>query len=263
MSTCNFGDRTQPPTDRRRREARARGDVARSASLVGALVLLAGAGALWWLGPPLATELATLLQSGLSVKPAALDQDMVTTQLNHLAMRLTLVVLPVLLVIALAAVVANLMQTGYLWAPTKVIPQFDRLDPGKGIRRWGSMPSWLGSSGSVIKLVLMLGVLAIFVQARLATAGPLMQGSPQAMFALTARLMGELAVVLSLTVLVLAIVDYAWQFWYQEQQLKMTVEEVRRELREDEGDPQLKHRRREIATSSGTAARAVEEVRIV
>ncbi len=261
MSNDDYSDRTQPPTDRRRREARTRGEVARSAGLVSALVLLAATASLWYLGPALVTEFASQMKSGLTSPTTSLDHDQVTSSLTSIAIRLALVALPILLIIATSAAVANLLQTGLLWAPAKVIPRFDRLDPGQAFARWWTASSWLDLGGSLIKVVLLLGVLTIFVRARLTTAAPLVQGSPQILFSLTTRLMGELAVVLSLSLVVLAIVDYAWRYWQHEQQLKMTIEEVRREQREDEGDPQIKQRRRQIATSP--TARSVEEVRII
>ena len=257
MSTDDFGERTQRPTERRRREARARGDVARSADLVTALVLLSAAATLWWLGPALGTELAGMMRTGLSTAPTvSLDHGIVTTQLFHVAARLSAVALPILLVIVAAAVVSNLLQPGFMWMPPAVRPQFERLDPARGFGRWWAMHSWVGLIWSVVKLAVLLGVLVFHVRIRLASAGPLVEGSPLALLSLTARLMGELAIVLSLSLVVLAILDYAYQFWRQERQLMMTLEEVRREHRENEADPRWKRQRRESA-ASGAATQDV------
>ncbi len=257
MSTDDFGERTQRPTERRRREARARGDVARSADLVTALVLLSAAAALWWLGPALGTELAGMMRSRLSTGPtASLDQGIVTTQFFHVAARLSAVALPILSVIVAAAVVSNLLQTGFLWVPTAVLPQFERLDPGRGFGRWWTMQSWMGLFWSAVKLAVLPGVMLIHVRSRLASAGPLVEGSPLALLSLTARLMGELAIVLSLCLVVLAILDYGYQFWRQEHQLMMTLEEVRREQRENEADPRWKRQQRQLAASGAATPNA-------
>ena len=195
--------------------------------------------------------------AGLSTAPAvSLDQGIVTTQLVHVAARQSAVALPILLVIVAAAVVSNLLQAGFLWVPTAVLPQFERLDPARGFGRWWAMHSWVGLFWSVVKLAVLLGVLVVHVRIRLASAGPLVEGSPPALLSLTARLMGELAIVLSLSLVVLAILDYAYQFWRQERQLMMTLEEVRREQRENEADPRWKRQRRELA-ASGAATRDV------
>lgn len=116
MSNDDFGDRTQQPTDRRRKETRARGEVARSADLVCALVLLSTTSALWWIGPALGNELASLMRSGLtSVPPMTADSQMVAAQLFQIASRLSFVLLPILLVTVGAAALSNLVQSGFLW----------------------------------------------------------------------------------------------------------------------------------------------------
>jgi flagellar biosynthetic protein FlhB len=269
-STDDFGERTQRPTERRRREARARGDVARSVDLVAALVLLAAAASVWWLGPSLGTELAGMMRAALLTAPTEeLTEQTAALQLFRVATRLSAVALPILLVIAAAAVVSNLLQTGFLWVPAAVLPRFERLDPAAGFSRWWAVHSWVALFWSLAKLTALIGTLLIYLRTRLSSAGPLAEGSPAVLFNLTVRLMGEFAVVLSLALVVLAIIDYGYQFWRQERQLMMTIEEVRREQRETEGNPQLKRRQRELAGSS-TAPRAashavggVEDVRPV
>ena len=242
MSTDDTGDRTQRPTERRRREARARGEVARSSDMVSALILLAAAAGLWWLGPALGSELITLLRTALSTVPMSRpDPGSVTTQFLHIAARLSIVLMPILLVIVSAAALSNLIQTGFLWVPTAVLPQFDRVNPARGMNRWWTLQSWASAGWSLIKLVVLLAVLGFFVRNRLASAGPLVEGAPVAIFTLSVRLIGELALQLSLSLVILAVLDYVFQFWQQERRLMMTVEEVRHEQREDQRDPRWKH----------------------
>lgn len=252
MSTEDTGDRTQKPTERRRREARARGQVARSADLVTGLVLLAAAATLWWFGPTLGNELAGLMRAGLSSAPTSLDGQTVAANIWQIASRLAIVVLPILLAIAGAATAANLVQTGFLWVPTAVLPKLERLDPGRALSQWAATHSWIGLSWSIVKLALLLAVLWIYGRMRLASAGPLAEASPLAMYSLAGRLIAELALVLSVALVMLALFDYVYQFWRTEHQLMMTVEEVRREQREDEGNPQVKRRQRNMATSRTT-----------
>lgn len=254
MSSDELGDRTQRPTDRRRREARARGEVARSGDLVSALVLLTASAALWWLGPGLAGELAELVKSGLSTAPTSLDEELIAAQMFQIATRLSAVVLPTLLLVLAAATFANLLQTGFLWVPSAVLPQLDRLDPARAFGRWWSIHSWIGLFWSLVRLVALLGVLLVYARARMGSAGPLVEGSPQAIRTLAAQLIGELAVVLSLSLVAMALIDFGLQFWRLECQLMMTIEEVRREQREDQTNPEVKRRHRAMAASGGVSA---------
>ena len=116
----DFGDRTQQPTERRRREARARGEVARSAELVAASVLLMTTAALWWLGPQVADALARALRDGLSsVPPSSLTAETVAQTMTLLATRLAVGVVPLLLIALAAAALGSLVQTGFLWTPDR------------------------------------------------------------------------------------------------------------------------------------------------
>lgn len=251
MSTDDSGDRTQKPTERRRREARARGEVARSSDLVSALILLSASVGLWWLGPRLGTELAAMMRAALTTSnPTAFDQHVVSENLLNLAMRTGLVAAPILLLIAGAAAASNLVQTGFLWVPNAIMPQLGRMDVGRNMSRWWSPSAWTSQFSSIIKLFVLTGVLLAYVRLRLTSAGPLVNGSASVIYTISMRMIGELAVVLSLSLVVLAIIDYGYQFWQAERRLMMTVEEVRREQREDEGNPALKRRQRELSQAS-------------
>ncbi len=251
QATDEFGDRTERPTERRRREARARGEVARSSDVVSSVVLLAAGIALWWIGPQLNVAFADLLKAGLTTVPAmSVDARSVASQIQEILVRLAFPVLSILLFIVAAAMVANLVQSGFLWVPGAVLPKLERIDPGRTMSRWWNLNSWFNLFAAMVKLVTLLCVLAIFLRTRLASAGPLMEGSPTVILNLTTRLLGEFVMVLAASLLVLAILDYVYQFWSHERRLMMTVEEVRREKREEERDPRQKRQQREVAISA-------------
>jgi type III secretion protein U len=182
--------------------------------------------------------------------PAAFDQKAVSESLLTIATRIGLVATPVLLIVVITAAAANLVQAGFLWVPNAIIPQLGRLDPSRNLSRWWSLSAWAGQLSSIIKLIVLVSVLMMYVRLRLSSAGPLVNGSVSVIYTLSTRLIGELAVVLSLSLVVLALVDYGYQFWQTERRLMMTVEEVRREQREDEGNSALKRRQREVAQTS-------------
>ena len=247
----DFGDRTQKPTERHRREARARGEVARSADLVAASVLLVTTAALWWLGPQVTDALARAMRDGLSSAPqSSFTAETVAQTMTLLATRLAVGVVPLLLIALAAAALGSLVQTGFLWTPAALLPKWERLDFGKGLGRWVSLNSWIALGAGVVKLTVLIAVLIAFVRVRLPSAGPLTQGEPAELLGFAARTLVELGLLLALSLFVLALLDYGWQFWRHEQNLMMTVEELRREQREDSIDPRRKRARGEIATEA-------------
>lgn len=262
----DFGERTQPATERRRRDARARGEVARSADLVAASVLLVVMASLWWLGPSLGQMLAGSLRAGLLAAPAKpLTVDAASLTMRLLVGRVAANVTPVLLIALTMAALASLVQTGFLWTPSALVPRGERLDPARRLGRWLSADSWFALMLGVLKLAAVLTVLTAYVRARLSSAGPLVQGEPAELLGLAARMIVELGLLLALTLFALALADYGWRFWRHEQSLKMTVEEVRREQREEEANPRLKRARRDAASGVSTVPEAhqVESVRSV
>ena len=247
----DFGDRTQKPTERRRREARAHGEVARSADLVAASVLLVTTAALWWLGPQLTDVLARTMRDGLSSVPRSpVTAESVAQTMTLLATRLAAGVVPLLLIALAAAALGSLVQTGFLWTPAALLPKWERLDLAKGLGRWVSLNAWFALGAGVVKLALLVTVLIAFVRVRLSSAGPLTQGEPAELLGFAARTIVELGLLLALALFVLALLDYGWQFWRHEQSLMMTVEELRREQREDSIDPRMKRVRGELATEA-------------
>lgn len=266
MASNDSGDRTQRPTERRRREARARGDVARSSDIVSSLVLLIAAAGLWWLGPAMQAHLAKLMAISLSAAPpSSLSETDVAARLTDMALQLSLTALPILLLIVFVAAVSNLLQTGFLWVPTAVLPQADRVNPANGFGRLASMNAWLGPLWGFLKLAILCGTLIAYVQTNLASSGPLVQGTPLALFSRSVQLLGGLALTLSLVLLIMAVANYAYHFWQNERRLMMTIEEVRREQREDEVDPRIKQRRQAAVASARqtTPAHQIDGVRPV
>ncbi len=253
----DFGDRTHPPTDRRRRESRARGEVARSADLVAACVLLTTMAALWWLGPGVAQHLAGTVRGGVSsASSLPLTPESATRVMTLLVLKLAVAAGPLLLIATSAAALGSLVQTGFLWTPSVVLPKFERLDPTAGLGRWMSLNTGVALAAGLLKLVALLSVLVAFVRVRLPALGAFAQGEPSEMLSLAARCLGELGLLLALTLFALALLDYGFQFWRHEQSLRMTAEELKREQQEEELDPRFKRRRQELAATATSRVNA-------
>jgi flagellar biosynthetic protein FlhB len=230
-------DRTLPPTERRRREARMRGEVARSSDLTTALLLLTASVALWYFAPIAANALVRLMRSSISTVPtSSLTVDAVVGS-AHAASRVILTILaPILLLAMTGGLIASLAQTGWLWVPSAVIPRF------RGARFISQDPAISGTVAS-LRLCAVLSVSTRFLFMHDWQLRSIGLDEPTGMLLQPARLLGELSIQLAFTLVLVALVDYGLRFWRNEQRLKMTVEELRQEQREESGDPQIKKRR--------------------
>jgi flagellar biosynthetic protein FlhB len=251
------GDKTELPTDRRREEVRERGNVAKSTDLNVAVSVLAAASVLYFFGADLATSLVDMLRKSLSA-PAwtEIDRIQVTTHFWDLARAVSGAVLSGMALVVIAAVAVNAAQVGFVLTTQPLSPDFGRINPLSGMKRLLSLQSTVRLAGSLLKLVVACMIVFGFVSGRL-------PGFIQSLDLETAafcRQLGgwlvALAWQMALGLVVLAVLEYGFQLWKFEQDIKMTKQEVRDEMRHMEGDPHIRQRRRE-AHRKLTSARQV------
>lgn len=250
----NSEARTERPTERRRRQARERGQVAHSVELLTAARLLA----IWivlagWL-VKFATSASSSLRTTLEhVGSNTLQPSTAFVPLRDLAwLFLTSVSWPLVTVTA-ALLVAHFAQVGWLWRWENAAPQTSRLSSIAGLQRLLPLPMFGHALKLTLKLALVTGVIG-FVMFPLA---PLTPGSTSPDITDQFTTFGTTAVQLvthvALALLMYAALDYAWQRWRFERSLQMTREEIREELNETEGDPRLKsHRQTQARRSSAS-----------
>jgi len=244
MAQNRSGEPTEPPSQKKLRDARQKGDVAKSREIVSAAVFMVVVGAFAATWPQLVAQLRGLIQRSLAAAPrgtlsatAALDMG-----LSVMTSALT----PLLIAAVVAALVASFAQVGSLCSLAAVKPQLSRLDPFKNIKNIFGKRALFELFKSAVK-VLGLGYLAATVlfdhaPAILATLGKSPEGALEviasALWALSLRV-GGLAVIL-------AGVDLLYQRHAYFKRQRMTKEEVKREHKEAEGDPQHKAERQRV-----------------
>ncbi len=243
----DFQDRSEPATPKRREDARKKGQIAYSPELVGAAVLLAGVVGLWSFGPGVALELVGLIRTRfMRQAPADLGVGEAGEMLGGQLADFVRVGLPLMALPLLAGILAGLGQTGFLLGFSRLAPDPERLSPAAGA---GRMFSWSGVFKGVMGLV-KVAVLAVLIYAvlrsRVGVFASLGQGDVPTAAALAWQLVLRVALSLSTAFLLLGLVEYAYQRYQLERSLRMTKQEVKDEVRREEGDPQVKQRMRRM-----------------
>ena len=233
--------RTEQPTPRRLREARRRGEIALGRELPAAAALASGLAVLFALGPWCVAQLGRALQASLMAAGTAPAPAFAA---SGAALLLAHVAAPFLLVPALAAGCVASLQSGLLVSLAPLQPRAERLDPFKGLRR-------LASPAALVRVVLGLAKAAVAVGlfvGWLAGHGRTLGGLPRlgAVALWRSTQLGPLCVRLALAALAFGALDLALARRRHRRALMMTRDEVRREAREDEGDPQLRAERRRL-----------------
>lgn len=232
-------DRTEAPTPRRLEKAAEEGQVPLSREVVAFATLLAASLALLATLPALGGAML-LSMRGVMALPSGTDLRAATLALLGDA---ALAVLPVLAATAALAVLATLAQTG--WPRKGLAASFERLNPWAGLKRI------LGSEGLVELLRTLIKLAAVGAALWLALdptlLGAALMLSPGALLHAATEAGWALMVAALLAFGAVAALDLAWTRWRFTRQMRMSREELKQELRESEGDPLLKARRRRIA----------------
>ncbi|WP_010582570.1 EscU/YscU/HrcU family type III secretion system export apparatus switch protein [Schlesneria paludicola] len=253
MFQDDLAERTLPPTERRRREARARGEVARSPELTAAVILLAFCGLIRTLGFGCATTLAALMRSAISGPPAlSLNTNTGAALLTSALQTMAELIAPILLLLLICGLLTNLIQTGLLWTPAILLPRFRLGGLGTGLR--------LGDAIRQVAKLLALGITLWWSLSSLDWQYRTIGASDTlSMLVLPAENIITVCFALAFVLLLFAALDYGLKFWHLHERLKMTIDERRSEQREEELDPRIKRRLRAgRATSEITGPSRIE-----
>jgi type III secretion protein U len=242
------GNRTEQPTPRRLREARRRGEVAVSRELCGAAALLGGLCALAVTAPGAAVELARALRAALEgAVPAGAPGtiDAAGPALREGAWAVLRLSLPAAAAALLAGAAAATLQAGPGFSPEALRPRLERLDPLRGLARLLSPAQLAAAALGVAKAA----VLLLLGWSWLRAAAPALANLPRLDPAALWRglpLLAPLVPRLALALLALGALDLLLVRRRHRRALMMTRDEVRREHREDEGDPSHRAERRRL-----------------
>lgn len=244
------GEKTEQPTENRRAEVRQKGNVARSVDLNSAVMMFATAILLHYSGGQFVQALAGILKSHLVNRPFLAGTPDVkfvgafAWEVVAVASRPTLWMMVFL---AGVAIFINLAQFGWMISPEAIQPQWGRVSPIGGLKRMFSM-------ASVVKLLISFGKLLVLMGVTVAFAVNVIPKSALVAGAdIDATTIGrdigettvELAFLLAMVLLVLGVLDYVYQRWKHEQDMMMSREELREEMKNLEGDQETRQRRRE------------------
>ena len=243
----NQQERTQQPTTKRLEQARERGQVPRSPDLTAAAVLLACGAAMLLLGRFSGAQLATLMRSSLTLpRERVLDESAALGSFAAAALHALPPCACLWAVSLLTAIAAPLLLGGRTFSLEVLSPDFTRLSPAAGFARMFSLRGVVELAKAFAKFGLLgLTAVALLWQQRAAIMGLALEPLPAAM-AHAVTLTGFALMALAATLGLIAAVDVPWQLWQHMRRLRMTRSEVREEMRESEGAPEVRNRIRSL-----------------
>jgi flagellar biosynthetic protein FlhB len=240
--------RTEAATPRRREEARAQGRVVVSMELATGLLLLAAVGVLWFGSRGMGANLLETVRYGMvrccvSELSPQQTKELLTNYLMK-GMQVVQVLFGLLCVLSLGVMVG---QAGFRIVPALAAPNWERVNPTVGLGRIFSLPALLRGGMATAKATITLVLAWVLTKGRISQLAAFNQHALPSAVAATWKIALLLALAVAIAFTVIGAVDYLLQRMRFEASLRMTREELKEEIKREEGDPQIKARIRKLA----------------
>jgi flagellar biosynthesis protein FlhB len=246
MAENDTGDKTEQPTDRRRNEAREKGNIAKSTDLNAAGMMLAAAGALYFFAVSLSHDMKNLMEVTLTTPVwLQMEPNMIIERCESIIKLFLEGTVTTMFVLFISAVCLNIMQVGFMVSPDVLQIKWERLNPLEGAKRIISVRGLVKLVVSLGKLSLLIFIATWFSYLVFPNFLALMGAPPETILRDIFNSTIELGILLALALIVLGVADYGFQKWKHEKDLMMSKQEIREEMKSMEGDPLLRQRRRE------------------
>lgn len=240
-------EKTEPATQKRREDSRKKGQVAKSREVTSVAVLMAGIVYFYFFSSYLANqlqEMALFFFQGAGQREIGPDDLFIIGM--HAIQSIGLVVMPLVGLVAFFAVAAHVLQFGLLFAPEAAMPKFNKLNPLEGVKRITGKQGWMDLFKSLAKVALVTYVCVVTIGDAWGFLPELTQLSPAEILSKFWDIALTIAIRSAAILVILAALDYAFQRYEYENNLKMTKEEVKQEYKQREGDPLVKMRIRQV-----------------
>lgn len=247
--------KTEAPSPRRLQDARKKGQVPKSRDLSAAIILLAALAAIVFVKDSMIMSMQRLLVeyfgAGFTV---GLPAENLPQYMFGFLLRMAVIIFPVLALILVAALAANIMQVGILFAPEALQPKLERLNPVEGLKKIFSLRSLFELVKNVLKIVIVAAVVYGVMKARLPEMLLIYFKTPDQLLNLIAAAMLVAAFAGGGVFFIISVFDFMYQRYEHIKNLRMTKQEVKDEHKQSEGDPLVKswlrRRQRELAMNT-------------
>ncbi len=237
--------KTEQATPRKLREARKKGQVAKSKEIISTAMLLVSLVFFWLMWDWMVERLVALITSTTHHMGSEFSAVFREFTLNTLRDAILWLVLPLAVVLMLSAIVAAVVQFGWILAVDPIIPRAQKINPAEGFKRIFSLRSLVETSIAVVKVLAIALVLYLVIRHSLRDlVHEIGQCDLMCMRELGESLVFRLVALIAVLMIVLSVIDFLYQKAEYLREQRMTREELKRDLKESEGDPLLKGERR-------------------
>jgi flagellar biosynthetic protein FlhB len=242
------GEKSEEPTPHRLREAREKGQIAKSREITVAFVLLLSYFLFRYLGEFMWGNLTTSAKAILMLIPEATDFNLsLVGYALLLALRgLALTVLPIFGIAWMATFIAEALQTGFVFSLDPLSPKFEKLNPLQGFKKMFGLQGLVELFKSLFKIGIVFYISWSVAKEEIPYIIILIEAQPWDAIVLGGSIVYKVAIRVGIFYIGIALLDYLYRRWEYMKNLKMTRQEVKEEYKRLEGDPMVKQRMRDL-----------------
>ena len=242
------GDKTEKATPKKRQDMRNKGQVNQSRELPAILLLLALFLTMRMFGPFVYRELVATFQFFLQESIAEMSFDNssdVMRLVTYALWQIVKMVAPFFIVAMIIGVIGSVVQVGFMFTLQPLVPKFSKLNPLSGIKRMFSARSFFEMVKAVAKIGLVLWVAWGAISAELGTISNLMDLDLRSSVGYMLNLVVDVSLKVCFALMLIAAVDFAFQYWQHEKEIRMSKQDIKEEYKQMEGSPEIKGRIRQ------------------
>ena len=247
MAEDSGQEKTEDPTPKRLKEARDKGDIPRSKELNTLVLLLVASSAVLFFGATAISNLAEMMADNFSLtREEIFDTNYIIINFGSSALEALWAVIVFMLVVFIAAIVGPISLGGWNISAQAIAPKASRMDPLAGLKRMFSLKALVELAKSIGKFLIVTGLALFYLDSVKTNLYSL--GSMDVFVAMSEsiQLIGWAFLIISLSLIIIALLDVPYVLYESAEKLKMTLQEVKDEMKNTEGKPEVKGRIRQM-----------------
>lgn len=253
-------DKTEEPTDQKLREARKKGQIFKSQDVIATLLLVATTGILSGAGAWMYLNIAGFTKTTfLSIGEPSLEKIGGFEKFLYVMIVFAKVMLPILTVAFITAILANIAQIQFLFSTESLNPKLSKLNPIEGFKRIFSAKSLMEFAKQTSKLIIVGYICYKVIRAEISKLIYSSSWDLNFTLLILKKICFKIIGYSIIAMVAIAVIDYMFQKKQFMKQMKMSMQELKDEYKQSEGDPHVKAKIRQLMRQNATA-RMMEEV---
>jgi flagellar biosynthetic protein FlhB len=266
MALFGDDDKTEEPTSRKLEKAREEGQVARSPEMPAAMVTIAVLGMLYLTGDTVVRKMAEGFVSGFHFdRKLVHSPNLLPAIFGSEMLEAFILIAPVLVLSIVVAIASSGATGGFLFSTKAMMPKLSKLNPVSGLGRMFGPRAWVELGKAILKFVLVTGIVIWVMFDSVSTLNQIGKMAFEPAMAVAGALLAKSALIMACSLILIAGIDVPYQRWQFMKSMRMTKQEVKDEMKDMEGRPEVKAqiRRRQREMANGRMLESVKDADVV